>query len=128
MKPRVSTHIFPSRLRTCVGLRSTKHEVCKSLYRIAMPCGPLWQANCSNIHMIYIQFYIPSSTACSLFIFYRVFNHFFNASVPLSLSFNIILFIQCSTTGSLSSKYVVYAIACVYREFYRKISDRKTIV
>ena len=28
-------------------------------------------------------------------------------------------------TGSPSSKYVVYATACVYRELYRKINDRK---
>ena len=28
-------------------------------------------------------------------------------------------------TGSPSSKYVVYAIACVYRELYGKIADRK---
>ena len=29
------------------------------------------------------------------------------------------------TTGSPSSKYVVYATACVYRELYGKITDRK---
>ena len=28
-------------------------------------------------------------------------------------------------TGSPSSKYVVYATACVYRELYGKITDRK---
>ena len=28
-------------------------------------------------------------------------------------------------TGSPSSKYVVYATACVYRELYEKITDRK---
>ena len=28
-------------------------------------------------------------------------------------------------TGSPSSKYVVYATACVYRELYWKINDRK---
>ena len=32
------------------------------------------------------------------------------------------------STGSPSSKYVVYAtLACVYRELYGKISDRKKI-
>ena len=30
-----------------------------------------------------------------------------------------------ATTGSPSSKYVVYATACVYRELYGKITDRK---
>ena len=29
------------------------------------------------------------------------------------------------TTGSLSSKYVVYATACVYRELYGKTTDRE---
>ena len=28
-------------------------------------------------------------------------------------------------TGSPSSKYAVYATACVYRELYGKIADRK---
>ena len=28
-------------------------------------------------------------------------------------------------TGATSSKYVVYATACVYRELYGKITDRK---
>ena len=32
------------------------------------------------------------------------------------------------TTGSPCSKYVVYATACVYRELYGKIADRKKIV
>ena len=32
------------------------------------------------------------------------------------------------TTGSPSSKYVVYATVCVYRELYGKITDRKKIV
>ena len=31
------------------------------------------------------------------------------------------------STGSPSSKYVVYATACVYRELYRKIADRRKI-
>ena len=31
-------------------------------------------------------------------------------------------------TGSLSSKYVVYATARVHRELYGKIADRKKIV
>ena len=31
-------------------------------------------------------------------------------------------------TGSPNSKYVVYATACVYREFCGKITDRKKIV
>ena len=30
-------------------------------------------------------------------------------------------------TGSPSSKYVVYATACVYRELYEKITDRKEL-
>jgi len=30
-----------------------------------------------------------------------------------------------STTGFASSKYVVYATACAYRELYGKITDRK---
>ena len=46
-----------------------------------------------SIHVIFIQFYIPCSTICSIFNFYSM----FNASVPLNLSFNIQLFIQCST-------------------------------
>ena len=32
------------------------------------------------------------------------------------------------TTGSPSSKYVVYTTACVYRELYAKIADRKKSV
>ena len=31
-------------------------------------------------------------------------------------------------TGAPSSKYVVYATACVYRELYGKITDRKNVV
>ena len=46
-----------------------------------------------SIHVIFIQFYIPCSTICSIFNFYSM----FNASVPLNSSFNIQLFIQCST-------------------------------
>ena len=34
-------------------------------------------------------------------------------------------FISTVITGSPSSKYVVYATACVYRELYGKITDRK---
>ena len=33
--------------------------------------------------------------------------------------------VRCETTGSPSSKYMVYATACVYRELYGKITDRK---
>ena len=33
--------------------------------------------------------------------------------------------LSCPTTGSPSSKYVVYATAYVYRELYGKITDRK---
>ena len=33
--------------------------------------------------------------------------------------------IATKSTGSPSSKYVVYATACVYRELYGKITDRK---
>ena len=32
------------------------------------------------------------------------------------------------TTGAPSSKQMVYATACVYRELYGKITDRKKIV
>ena len=35
----------------------------------------------------------------------------------------VVVFSRC--TGSPSSKYVVYATACVYRELYGKITDRK---
>ena len=34
----------------------------------------------------------------------------------------------CRGTGAPSSKYVVYATACVYRELYWKITDRKNVV
>ena len=50
----------------------------------------MWQY---SIHIIFIQFYIPCSTICSIFNFYSV----FNASVPLNSSFNIQLFIPFST-------------------------------
>ena len=48
-----------------------------------------------HIQFIYfsIQFYIQYSTICSIFNFYSV----LNASVPLNSSFNIQLFIKCST-------------------------------
>ena len=37
-------------------------------------------------------------------------------------------FTRTSHTGSPSSKYVVYATACIYRELYGKITDRKKIL
>ena len=42
---------------------------------------------------------------------------------PQQLLHAIVL--QILTTSSPSSKYVVYATACVYRELYWKIADRK---
>ena len=44
------------------------------------------------------------------------------ASIWLVHKFSNIVF---PVTGSPSSKYVVYATACVYRELYEKITDRK---
>ena len=42
---------------------------------------------------------------------------------PQQLLHAIVL--QILTTSSPSSKYVVYATACVYRELYGKIADHK---
>ena len=50
----------------------------------------------------------------SFLIYY--FKTIFDQSLPLK---------SLEITGSPSSKYVVYAIACVYRELHGKIADRK---